>query len=255
MIDKALIKNSFSKYARHYDRYSAIQNLCASKLITKIKGDNFGKILDIGCGTGNYTKLLRDKFPNSKIKAVDISPEMIEVAKEKLNDKNVEFIIADGETIDLSEQFDLISSNASFQWFGSLEVSLSTYKRLLVDNGVILFSTFGPLTFLELDEAIKKLAGKDTKISSSNFFEEVKIEKILKSFFSDVEIEQKIYKESYSSLSGLLKMIKYTGTRGSGIGRNGFWTNGMMDNLEKIYKGNSNEITATYQILFCKGVS
>jgi malonyl-CoA O-methyltransferase len=254
MINKDIIKKHFSKCARYYDRYSTVQNLCASKLIAKIKANSFNKILDIGCGTGNYTKLLREKFPGASIKAVDMSPEMIEIAKEKLRDEVIEFIVADGEVIDFNEPFDLISSNASFQWFEDLEKTLSRYKRLLNENGVILFSVFGPLTFYELDRSLKELVGEDATISSCYFLKRAEIEKILKCLFKEIEIEQKIYKENYNSLSELLKKIKYTGTKGNGLNKKRFWTPKIANDLEKIYIRKSKNITATYQVFFCRGV-
>lgn len=254
MINKETVKKNFSKYARYYDRYCTIQNLCASRLISKIKKNGFDRILDIGCGTGNYTRLLRDEFPKARIKAIDISPEMIEVAKEKLQDRMIEFIVSDGEAIDLDEQFGLISSNVSFQWFEDLEKTLSRYEGLLDEKGVILFSIFGPFTFYELNKSLKELAGKDMGISAHNFFERTKIKKILKQFFKTTDAEQRIYKERYSSLSELLKKIKYTGARGDGVPGKGFWTPNMLKDLEDIYIKKYRDITATYQIFFCKGI-
>ena len=254
MIDKELVKHNFSKYARYYDRYSTIQNLSASKLISKVEGDFFDRILDIGCGTGNYTKLLREKFPKARIKAIDISSEMIEVAKEKLHGQDIEFIIDDAETIDPQGQFDLISSNASFQWFENLECALSRYAAFLKKGGVILFSIFGPATFHELDKALKELSGKKTSINSCNFCDKPEMEKILKRILKNTDVERKIYRQNYNSLTELLKNIKYTGTRGNGADAKNLWTPKMIRNLEKIYMRRSKRITATYQIFFCKGV-
>lgn len=255
MIDKRIIKNNFSKYARYYDKYSSIQNLCALKLIAKIGRNSFKKILDIGCGTGNYTKLLGNKFPNAQVKAIDISREMIEVARNKLKNERIEFIIADGEMIDLKEQFDLVSSNASFQWFENLEKTLLKYRELLNKNSIISFSIFGPLTFFELDKSLRKLFGKDASISSCNFIEKKEIIKVLKGLFKKTEVDEEIYKEKYRSLAELLKKIKYTGARGNGTNRRSFWTAKKICNLEKIYKRDFRDIVATYQVFFCKGIA
>ena len=43
------------------------------------------KILDIGCGTGTFAKIVKEKFPYAKITCLDFSKNMIEVAKEKLS--------------------------------------------------------------------------------------------------------------------------------------------------------------------------
>jgi len=255
MADKEVIKNNFSRYAKYYDRYSNVQHSCALELISKIKTNGFKKILDIGCGTGNYTKYLRAKFPLAQIKALDISSEMIEVAREKLEDKEIEFIIADGESINFEEKFDLISSNASFQWFEDLRGALLRYKRLLNRRGVISFSTFGPNTFYELNQSLREMyRRREVSLSSRNFPQKTKIEKILKVLFGEVEVERKIHKEKYNLLSELLRKIKYSGVRGRGMGRKTFWTPGIIEELQKVYKDKFKGITVTYEIFFCRGV-
>ncbi len=253
MIDKETIKKNFSKYARYYDRYATVQALSALELIAKIDAGGFESILDLGCGTGNYTKLLKEKFPCARIKAVDISPEMIAVAKEKLRGGSIEFIVADGETLRMKEKFDLISSNASFQWFEDPENALLGYRGLLNEGGIILFSAFGPRTFCELEEALGKLWGKDAKTSSSDFFGKEKLKSTLKRIFNDGGIEEKVYREKFGSLAELLTKIRYSGIRGNGGGNRNFWTAGTIRELEKIYKGKDKDITATYQVFFCRG--
>jgi malonyl-CoA O-methyltransferase len=252
-LDKRVIKRNFSRCALYYDRYCSIQNLCASELIAKFKAANFRRILDIGCGTGNYTKLLRKKFPYARIKAVDISPEMIKVGKNKLPDEEIEFVVADGERLDFQERFDLISSNASFQWFENLGAALWRYENLLNKGGSISFSAFGPLTYFELERSLKELFGTDIGISAGIFFEGKKLLKVLNAHFRKIAVEQKIYKERYNSLSELLKKIKYTGIRGNGANKDIFWTPKAMSELEGIYKSKFKKIIASYPVFFCKG--
>lgn len=254
MTAKEIAKNNFSKYAAHYDRYSTVQGLCGLRLISKLTEGSFNRILEIGCGTGNYTNLLKDRFPAAGIKAVDISSAMIQIAKDKLRDGAVEFITRDAEDVDFNEQFDLISSNASFQWFADLEKALSKYEGLLAQGGVILFSAFGPRTFHELDRSLKALCGRGISIPSCNFAEKSKIEKIMKYLFKKVEVEEALYRENYKSLKELLEKIRYTGTRGNGAEKKGVWTPKMMGELENLYRTKTKDIQATYQIFFCKGV-
>lgn len=264
MIEKQIINNNFSKCARYYDRYSSIQNICASKLIAKIQNNSFGNILEIGCGTGNYTKLLKNKFPSVKIRAVDISPEMIEVAKAKLNDKTVEFIVADGETMDFSERFDFISSNASFQWFENIKSALSSYNKLLNRKGLILFSVFGPLTFCELNKSLVRVFGNQARIAACDFVGKEELARILCGFFGDtIAVDEEIIRVRYASLEEFLKVIRYTGAKGEGITKN-LWTPKTIFRLEEAYKKElfiedysipgKNGIVATYQVFFCQGV-
>jgi len=254
MVNKKIIKENFSKYARDYDQHSRVQNICASILIKEINGDEFSNILDIGCGTGNYTKLLRDKFPKAKIKAVDISAEMIKVAKKKLGDERVELIVADAESLSLKEEFDLISSNASFQWFQELELDLVKCKEALRGGGCILFSTFGPKTFSQLHSCLEEFLGKPLLISASNFLGKEEVEEILKGIFSKVRVKEEIYNQNYNSLLELLESLRCTGTRGNGLRGEIFWTPRRVASIEEIYKKRFKSIVATYQMFFCRGV-
>lgn len=267
-MNKEIIKRNFSKCAKFYDKYSNIQNLGALKLISNIRKNSFTNILEIGCGTGNYTKLLTQKFPKAEIKAIDISPDMIQVAKTKLVNENVKFIIQDAEEITsvrkglifsnplniYREKFDLITSNSTFQWFENLYQTLLKYNQLLTPNGLVLFSTFGPHTLFELRRSLNKKL-KKLKLAPSNFLTKVRIKKILNLLFKEVKVEQEFFQEKYSSLFQLLKKIKFTGVRGTPHYKKGFWTPNMVKQLEKIYKKEFNHIIATYQIFFCKGVT
>lgn len=253
MITKEIITNSFSKYARSYDQYCSIQNACAFKLDGKIGEKECYNILEIGCGTGNYTNLLRTRFPDTKIKAIDISQEMIEVAKMKLEQTQLEFIVADAEVMDFDDRFDFISSNATFQWFRNLEQTLKKCYELLDKNGVILFSTFGPLTFNELYGSLRELYDQDISISSCSFMNKVEIKQVLENIFGEnIIIEEEILKEDHGSLVELLTKIKYTGTRGNGTYNKHVWTPRTIEHLERIYRQRYRKIVATYQVLFCR---
>ena len=260
-----IIKLNFSKYAKSYDEYANIQKHCAAKLIRKIESgmsapNKITKILDIGCGTGIFTELLRDRFTDAEISAMDISPEMIKIAKDKLTGRQIKFITADAEKIPFKsrmstangEKFNLIGSNASFQWFENLDWTLKKYKGMLEADGILLFSVFGPQTFFALNESLKELLGKKTAISSANFIKKEVLNKILKKYFKSVSIEEEMIEENYNTLLELLKKIKYTGVRGNGVERGNLWTAGTIRKLEKIYIRRFKELRVTYQIFYCK---
>lgn len=251
MINKEVVRRNFARSAKVYDRYSTVQDICGLKLIKKITDRGFSKVLDIGCGTGNYTGLLKERFPRAQIKAIDISKEMVGISKEKLKGKSIEFITADAEAINFSEDFDLISSNATFQWFDNLSMVLKRYTKFLEKDGLILFSTFGPDTFCELQSSLKEFSQNSLALPAVNFPNKETIVNVLKGFLKQVKIEEVIFKETHSSLKELLEKIKYTGVRGSS--RSGFWTKSKVSTIEKIYLNSFNKISVTYQVYFCQG--
>jgi malonyl-CoA O-methyltransferase len=251
-VDKKEIATRFSKYAKFYDSFSDIQREISLQLINEIKIEPqdisckeqeiykfsyYQDILEIGCGTGFYTKLLKERFPASKIVSLDISEEMVKIARK--NERKSLFFVADGENIGIKRRFDLITGSSCFQWFFNLRESLLQYKSILKQNGEILFSIFGSDTFAELQEIIEI----PTFLISRN-----ELTEIMKGFNGSLR-EKRIIEEHPSVLS-LLKKIKYSG---EGIkGKHGLWTKNVIENLEKAYKSKFKTIVATYQIFFCR---
>lgn len=71
------------------------------------------KAIDLGCGTGNLTRELAEKLPNSHVTGLDASPQMLEQAA-SLSTPNMVFEQGDQST--LTGKWDLIFSNAALQW-------------------------------------------------------------------------------------------------------------------------------------------
>jgi len=251
-MNKELLIRNFSRYAATYDQYAFIQKQTAKELLEKMGEGNFKQILEIGSGTGNYSLLLRERFRQARIVSVDISQRMNEVAAEKLKDKNIELITADAESFDPKEKFDLITSNASFQWFTDIAQALASYRGLLKKDGVIAFSIFGPHTLWELNSALKALF-KDSNSTTEKFTSKEDITGILEQHFQGVRIKEAIYKENFSSLSELLNLIKFTGVRGDGLGNKLYFGRKLIKSLEEHYLEKFQRIEATYQVFFCQG--
>jgi len=255
MLDKLSIADNFSRYAHLYDNYADVQTKAAFELADSIKNNNFSNILEIGCGTGNYTLILRDRFKATRIKSLDISEKMVSLAKHKLKNKDVEFIVADGTTLNLDvvgpTNFDLITSNACFQWFDSLRDVLRAYLKLLQEKGVIYFSIFGPHTFCELNTALMHVCQE--QIDSAHFCDRYSLETMLKDSFNSVKIKEIHYQETFASLKKLLEKIKYSGIRGNGLAKKVYFSRGLLEKLERAYLDKFQEIRATYQVFFCQG--
>jgi len=251
-MDKGIITRNFSRYAGFYDKYADVQFKAAKELISLVDKNGFKSILEIGCGTGNYTFLLREKFKAARIRAVDTSKEMIEVASVKLENKAIEFELGDSESILLDEKFELVTSNACFQWFNNLEKSLANFKDALKARGMISFSIFGPLTLWELNSSLRSTLG-EVDFAADNFITRDRIEKMLGANFKKTGIKEVKYTESFADLNSLLRKIKYTGVRGSRLAYKFSFNRGILRKVENIYLEKFGKIKATFQVFFCQG--
>lgn len=212
MIEKKSVEKNFSKGAESYDKYAIVQKYMAEKLfeIIKTKGENYKEIIEIGCGTGIFSEKIVNFFENSNFEFVDISNEMILKAKLKINEnKNIKYICCDGESYRGEKKYDLIVSNAVFQWFQNIEESIKNYFDMLNEGGVLLFSVFGDGTYKELKSSLKKAGIEYDYIQS--FITKDKIEKTAVEITGEFSLSEEVYIEKYKNMREFLKYIKNIG--------------------------------------------
>jgi trans-aconitate 2-methyltransferase len=95
------------------------------------------KIIDIGCGPGNSTKVLSQRFPNTYILGVDSSPDMIETAKRDYPCFDFKICDISKDSSMLDTDFDIVFSNACIQWIPNHEQLLYNLVGLLKPSGIL----------------------------------------------------------------------------------------------------------------------
>lgn len=113
-------------------------------------------ILDVGCGTGMTTRRLARRYPSARILGVDLSEEMIQVARDRTAFSNVVYRVADVRA--LSGRFDRVV--AFFVWMLLPPGSLEDLKRLLGEEGQAFLVLTSPTWFTRLHRAFfQRVAG------------------------------------------------------------------------------------------------
>lgn len=128
------------------DSYSyTIEWPCIQKLLPDLKGKT---ILDFGCGTGIFTFLLEKYYP-LKIIGLDLSEEMLKIAKNKAKEKRslAQFINGDASRLDeyFDNQFDFIFSSTTTHYLSDLKNLFVNLNKLLKDNGTCILSIIHPV--------------------------------------------------------------------------------------------------------------
>jgi trans-aconitate 2-methyltransferase len=92
-------------------------------------------VVDLGCGPGNSTELLVERFPQSEVVGLDSSPDMLRKARERL--PKCTFVEADIESWAADPRADLLFANASFQWIPDHPQVLRRLLEALPAGGVL----------------------------------------------------------------------------------------------------------------------
>lgn len=132
------VKKQYDRIAQVYDqrwkRYIE-SSLLFLKQWLQLTGKE--KILDVACGTGVLEELLLSQNPSQEIVGVDLSGNMLEIAKGRLTAyPNITFHQASVSDLPFAgETFDLVVCANSFHYFEDPEVSLSQMRRVLKVRG------------------------------------------------------------------------------------------------------------------------
>ncbi|MFD2919994.1 methyltransferase domain-containing protein [Terrimonas rubra] len=118
-----------------YNQFKAIRYKPFYDLAGLIAGDSAKKAIDIGCGTGEQTYILSQKFKEADFTGIDASAEMLAKSGEWKSDRlhfkqqTIEAFVATGE------KWDLIFSNSVLQWSDDHETLFPAIISLLNEEG------------------------------------------------------------------------------------------------------------------------
>jgi trans-aconitate 2-methyltransferase len=115
-------------------------------------------MLDIGCGPGNSSQALLERWPKAILTGVDNSEKMIEAAKKSY--PNNTWIVADASKYTTSVKFDIVFSNATIQWIPHHEKLFKKLYNLVSENGVLAISV-PRFDEMPISKIIEKIANKE----------------------------------------------------------------------------------------------
>ena len=153
-----------------YLQFEKERTLPCRDLASRIELDTPSRIADLGCGPGNSTAVLAERWPKAGILGIDNSPEMLKIARS--SKVRAEWMEADILCWNPQEQFDLIFSNAALQWVPDHEKEIPRLFSLVRWGGALAFQmpTRTDLWFDALQTLLNSSAWKNQFQSASSDF-------------------------------------------------------------------------------------
>lgn len=157
--DKRQVAASFSKAATSYDSVAELQRAVGAELLSRLPAVSPARWLDLGSGTGYFSRALAQRFPHSQGIALDIAEGMLNHARTMGGAQ--QYVAGDAESLPLRDAcVDLLFSSLALQWCSDLGAVLAEAGRVLKPGGVFGFASLCVGTLYELRDSWQAVDGR-----------------------------------------------------------------------------------------------
>lgn len=122
-----------------YARYGDERSRPFFELTGRIGARAPAAVLDVGCGSGELTRTLAERWPGARVRGIDSSAEMIDRAT---GEERLTFALGDAREVS-ADGVDVLVSNATLQWVTGHDALLARWARELAPDGWLAFQVPG----------------------------------------------------------------------------------------------------------------
>jgi malonyl-CoA O-methyltransferase len=248
------VAHRFDRAVNTYDAHAEMQDALGETLLGLYRRERQPRrILELGCGTGLFSRKLWQRFPSAQFCITDAAPRMVAAAEAKwtaegktesasprffvLDATEVAWPRGEAETKNLADiPFDLIASNALVQWFQGAQ-GLARHLRgaalILRSGGDLLLSGFGAENLVELRLALQRMGKSSGSVIGHDAETVQKVVEdeglVLKSWHATEA------RKVYASPQDLLRHLAALGATGGANGNQAHLLRSDFKKLEAIY--------------------
>lgn len=190
----------------------------ARDLLAQVPLGDARRVYDLGCGPGNSTALLVERFPRAHVTGIDNSPAMLEAARKAL--PGASFAAGDLSVWMPDQTPDLLFSNATFQWVPDHLSVLERLGQALPEGGVLAVQM--PDNLLEPSHLLMQRAAEQgpwaEKLAPARKARDplppvAEYYRRLKPLFGRLDIWHTIYNHPLDGVGGIVSWLMSTGLR------------------------------------------
>lgn len=239
---KERITRCFNKGSETYDTAAIVQTKVANDLIRRLTLVSAQNILEIGCGTGIFSRRIVTAFPQANVLLTDIASSMVEFCKKRFAGNScIDYICADGEHFSSNMKFDLIVSSMTLHWFLNIKNSFQRIMEYLTPGGQFVFAMLGKNSLIQWREICKHYQLSIPTPSFPDF-------EVLQKAFPSMQLEIETVQHCYPSAYDFLKSLKNIGATAAHRDHSPMTAG----SLRQVLRECNSEIKINYEVIYGK---
>jgi len=214
LFDAKHVRRAFSRAASSYHAAAVLQQEVAKRLLESLdylEERQPQVVLDVGSGPAHATAAMKKRWPRAQVIALDLALPMLAEAKKQAGWwRPFSRVCADARALPLADNsVDVIFSNLCLQWVEDLPSVFAGFRRVLKPGGLLVCSTFGPDTLVELRDAF---AQADATPHVSRFVQIAQFgDALMMAGFRDPVLDRDLFTLTYDDLPALMRELKAIG--------------------------------------------
>lgn len=258
-LERRAIRRSFERAAGTYDAAAILQREVGARLLEHLDPIRLEarRILDLGCGTGSAFAALGERFPKAQLVALDLAPSMLAQAGKRSGwfaralRRGPARVCGDAQSLPFAAgSVELVFSNLALQWTDPALV-FAEAARVLVPEGLFLFSTFGPDTLREFRAAF---AAADGAPHVHDFIDMHDLgDQLVHAGFADPVMEMDHVTLEYDTVEAAARDLQAIGARNAHAGRaRGLSGRARWRRMAEAYEAfrRDGALPATYEVIY-----
>jgi malonyl-CoA O-methyltransferase len=259
-LDPSHIRRAFARAAHSYDAHAVLQAEVGSRLRERVEllQQPPRRVLDVGAGTGHGSAALRERYPDAGVVALDIAAPMLHAARTRSGTQRIDAVLGDAHALPFADgAFDLLHSNLCLQWCDDPPRVLREFRRVVEPGGLLLFSTFGPDTLMELRIAFAEV---DRQPHVSRFADVHVIgDALIAQGFRDPVLERDVFVLTYADVGALMRDLRAIGATNADTRRRRSLTGrqrlARLAEAYETFRDADGRLPATYEVIYVQVIA